>query len=117
MKKEIYNKLMEITEKLWDEGELEYIRPYLMEFLKEFYKSNIDILLKNIRFDDFNYNHDYFTIDDLGHIRSFISFKDHILRHSEEILDIYYYSNDYDKDLYNKIQDELKNHLYQREEM
>ena len=117
MKKEIYNKLMEITEKLWDEGELEYIRPYLMEFLKEFYKSNIDTLLKNIRFDDFNYNHDYFTIDDLGHIRSFISHQDHILKHSEEILDVYFYSDDFEEDLYIKIQEELKNHLYQREEM
>ena len=110
MKKELYESLRGIVETLWDKGELESIRPYLMEYLKEFYNNNIDTLLKNVCFDDFNYNHDYFTIDDLGHIRSFISYKNHILRHSEEILDIYYYLDDFDKDLYNKMQEELKKH-------
>lgn len=117
MKKEIYNKLMEITEKLWDKGELEDIRPYDMGDIGEVYGGGINDILRNIDYENFNYNHDYFTVDDLGHIRSFISYKNHIIKYSEEILDIYYYSDDFDKDLYNKIREELKNHLYQREEM
>ena len=109
MKKELYERLRGIVETLWDKGELEYIRPYNMMNLREFYNNNIDTLLKNIRFDDFNYSHDYFTVDDLGHIRSFISYKNHIIKHSEEILDMYYYLDDFDKDLYNEMQEELKN--------
>ena len=109
MKKELYERLREIAETLWDEGELECIRPYSMTDLKEFYNNNIDILLKNICFDDFNYNHDFFTVDDLEHIRSIVSYKNHIINHAEEILDVYCYLDDFDKDLFNEMQEELKN--------
>ena len=117
MKKELYEELKKMVEKLWDKGELEDIRPYNMEDLKEVYGGGINNILRNIDYKNFNYYHDYFTIDDLGHIKSFISYRDHILKHSEEILDVYFYLDDCEEDLYNKIQDELKNHLYQREEM
>ena len=112
MKKEIYGRLVEITEKLWDEGELIYMRPFEMEDLKDFYRGELDDILKNIDYKHFNYYHDFFTIDDLGHIRSFINYKNHIIKHSEEILDMYYYSDDFNEDLYNKIQEELKNRIY-----
>ena len=109
MKKELYKSLREIVETLWDEGELEHIRPYNMEDIGELYGGGVNDILRNIDYKNFNYYHDFFTIDDLGHIRSVISYKNHIIKNSEEILEMYYYSDDFDEDLYNKMQDELKN--------
>ena len=109
MKKELYERLKEIVETLWEEGELEHIRPCSMEDLGEIYGGGVNDILRNIDYKNFNYYHDFFTIDDLGYIRSFISYKNHILRHSDEILDMYYYSDDFDENLYNEIQEELKN--------
>lgn len=111
MEKNLYEELKEIAEKTWDEGELESIRPYNMEDLEEIYGGRVNDILRNIDYKNFNYYHDFFTIDDLGHIRSFISYKDHILKYSEEILDVYTYSNTFDKKLYNQLKEYFEEYL------